>query len=354
MSKGKKRAIIISAISLPLAFLLVVMPLFTVIVYESIFNTRYETEEWIEYSVDDFDGLRAEKSNFTSNDTKLAGYKYSKESEKIKGVVVIAHGLGGGGHNSYMPFVDYFTDNGYYVFTYDAHGNDQSGGDSVRGLPQGLIDLDNALNHVKKLEEYKDLPIVLFGHSWGAYAVGNVLEYHPDVKAAVMIAGYNESEDMLAYHARKYAGFIVDFSIIYVDGYERIKFGRKYADVSAIEAMQDCETGIMIVQGGKDTTVPAGCGYDKLYKEFSQNERFEFIYYKNRTHDNIFCSDAAISYRAEINAAYEKYLRDNGKQDGDAIKNQFMQSHVDKDKYFELDSLLLAQMLYLYDRYCCE
>lgn len=354
MSKCKKRAIIISAISLPLAFLLVVMPLSTVIIYEAIFSARYETEEWVKYSAEDFDGLKVERSDFESSGTTLAGYKYLKENDNVKGVVVIAHGLGGGGHNSYLPFVDYFTDNGYYVFAYDAHGNDQSGGDSVEGIPQGLIDLDNAINHVKKLKEYKNLPIVLLGHSWGGYAIGNVLEYHPDVKAAVMIAGYNESEDMLTYHARKYAGFIVDFSMLYLDVYERLKFGGKYTDITAIEAMRDCETGIMIIHGGKDKTVPAECGYNKLYKEFSDSERFEFVFYENRAHDNIFYSDEAIKYRDEVNSAYEQYLDESGKSDNNSTKNEFMQSHLDKGKYFELDTSLMEKILTIFDKYCCE
>lgn len=48
--------------------------------------------------------------------------------------MVIAHGLGGGGHNTYMPFIDYFTSNSYYVFAYDVRGNDYS--DGVEVLPQ--------------------------------------------------------------------------------------------------------------------------------------------------------------------------------------------------------------------------
>ena len=39
-----------------------------------------------------------------------------------KGVVVIAHGLGGGGQNTYMDLADYFTSNGYLVFAYDVTG----------------------------------------------------------------------------------------------------------------------------------------------------------------------------------------------------------------------------------------
>ena len=93
-----KKALIISLSAL-LSFILIVMPVATVVIYESIFGFRFETEEWLKYSTEDFDGLICERSDFYSTDgTRLAGYKYSKEAESVKGVVVVAHGLGGGGH----------------------------------------------------------------------------------------------------------------------------------------------------------------------------------------------------------------------------------------------------------------
>ena len=184
-------------ISVLLVILLIILPIVTIIAYESIFGKRFETESWALFSVYDYEGLRMERSDFQSDDITLAGYKYSKHNNETKGVIVIAHSLGGGGHNMYMPFVDYFCSQGYYVFAFDACGNDNSGGDSVKGLPQGLIDLDNAINHIKSVEEYKDLPLALFGHSWGAYAVGNVLYRQPQVKAVAMIAGFNETEEFM-------------------------------------------------------------------------------------------------------------------------------------------------------------
>ena len=66
----------------------------------------------------------------------------------------MAHGFGGGGHNGYLNVVDYFTKNGYLVFTYDATGNDESEGAAVGGLPQGLIDVDYALRFVKSENAY--------------------------------------------------------------------------------------------------------------------------------------------------------------------------------------------------------
>lgn len=137
--RNKKKIILISIVSFLLAIPLVILPILSVGVYESIFGERYETASWMQFSVEDYEELQMERSDFQSEDVTLAGYKYSKANQEVKGVVVIAHGLGGGGHNTYMPFVDYFTSNGYYVFAYDGRGNDNSGGDSVGGLPQGII-----------------------------------------------------------------------------------------------------------------------------------------------------------------------------------------------------------------------
>ena len=48
------------------------------------------------------------RSDFQSKDVTLAGYKYSKKNQEVKGFVVIAYGLVGNGHNTYMPFIDYY------------------------------------------------------------------------------------------------------------------------------------------------------------------------------------------------------------------------------------------------------
>ena len=80
----------------------------------------------------------------------LRGYHYTKEGELPKGLVVLSHGLGGGGQNSYMDVADYLTDHGYAVFAYDVTGNDKSEGESIRGIPQGVTDLDYALQHIMK------------------------------------------------------------------------------------------------------------------------------------------------------------------------------------------------------------
>lgn len=245
--RNKKEIALITITCILAAFFLIIMPVLTVIVYQDNFGKRFETAEWMAYSVNDFEGLKVEECVFPSNNGQLlAGYQYSKENQQIKGVLVIAHGLGGGGHNTYMDIADYFTSNGYLVFAYDATGNDKSEGDSVEGLPQGVIDLDYALRYVKQVDEYQDLPIVLFGHSWGGYSVGNVLNCHPDVKAAVLVAGFDRSTDLFEQQGESMVGSGIKLFMPYVSLYERVKFG-KYAAYSAIDGFANSDAGIMVI-----------------------------------------------------------------------------------------------------------
>lgn len=352
--KSKKKIIIISIISALLAIPLIILPVSTVIVYELIFGARYETASWWEFSVEEYENLQMERSDFQSEDVTLAGYKYSKTGQDVKGIVVISHGLGGGGHNTYMPFIDYFTSNGYYVFAYDARGNDNSGGNSVEGLPQGIICLDNALHHITAIEEYKELPITLFGHSWGGYSVGNVLCMHPDIKAAVIISGFNESEDLLEYQGRKWAGEGVHIPMLYLKLYERIKFGEEFTDISALQGFENTEAGIMIVHSKDDTTVPARYGYDKFYEAFGESDRFEFVLYEDKGHNYLFYSEAAWEYREQLNADYKSYVEDNGKEYNAETKEKFMNKHLDKKKCFEPDPVLMEKILDMFDEYCAS
>ena len=113
----------------------------------------------------------------------------------------------------------------------------------------------------------KGLPIMLFGHSWGAYSVGNVLNHHPEVSAAVMVAGFNESEEMMGYYPRKVLGGFVDVVLLpYVSFYERVKFGKDYANITAVEGIEGTDAEILVVHSKDDQRVPFNSGYE-IYKQ---------------------------------------------------------------------------------------
>ena len=351
---NKKKTALIIVVCILAAIFLVVMPVLTIIIYDDNFGERFETEEWMAYSVSDFEGLKVEECSFVSNNGQLlAGYQYYKEDQQLnKGVVVLAHGLGGGGHNTYMDVADYFTSNGYLVFAYDATGNDKSGGDSVEGLPQGVIDLDHALRYVKQADEYEDLPIVLFGHSWGGYSVGSVLNCHPDVKAAVLVAGFDRSTDLFEQQGETIIGFGIKLFMPYVSLYEWLKFG-EYAAYSALDGFEDSEAGIMVIHSKDDTTVLPENGYEKFYDVYGDDSRFVFVKYEDRGHNYIYYSEAAKNYRDQLNEDYIAYVEANGGQYNAEIKAEFMEKNLDKSKCYEFDHDLMERILEFYDS-CCK
>ncbi len=343
-----KRVIIGCLISLTV--LTFVLPFsLSVYIYESNFGGRYETYAPTAFHISDFEGLAVSECTFPSNGgQKLAGYTYSKGDGERKGVVVIAHGFGGGGHNSYMDIADYFASNGYFVFAYDATGNDKSEGRSVRGLPQGVVDLDYALRYVKSDEQLKDLPVVLFGHSWGAYSVSAVLSLHPEVKAVVSGAGFNHSMDMLEAEGRNIMGDGISVMLPYLSLYESFKFG-KYADYSALNGFESTDANIMVIHSSEDTVVPPQYGYDRYIKKYENDSRFTFVRFENHGHNGIFRSNASREYNAQFNEAFEQYAAalENGLTA--EIKAEYIAAHFDKSKAFELDAELLGKILTFYD-----
>ena len=351
ISKTTKKKIIIASTVLAIALLIVflVVP-FSVgaILYNSVFNVRYETTEYLRFYLDDFDGLRADKYEFASDKgVKLVGYRYYLDTVKAQGVVVIAHGFGGGGHNSYMDVAYYFAQRGYDVFAYDATGNDESDGQGVNGMPQGVADLSYAIDFLKNIDEVKDLPVMLWGHSWGGYSVSAVLNYHPEVKAVASVAGFNQSGDLIKAQGQQMVGGLIGFMMPYVNSIERIRCG-KYSSATALGGFANSDCGVFVAHSADDTTVPIEYGYDVYYNQYAGNQRFEFVRYENKGHNNILYSQAYLDYLADFNEKSRNYF-------GDRIPTQeervaYIREHLDRNIYCNgLDAELFDRIVNFYN-----
>lgn len=312
----KKKIITISVISGVVALLIacmIVLYCVAVSIYQGSFNYRCTTDEKNAFTMEEFPELTRERHTFASNKKQiLVGYLYENadESVKEKGVVVFAHGLGGGGQIGYLDIFDYMTQNGYYVFAYDATANDESEGEVVGGLPQGFIDLDYAISYAQTLDEIKELPFLLMGYSWGGLSVTNVLNYHPEVEAVVSLAGWNESMNLIDYQGCQMVGGIAKMLLPFASVYEFFTYG-KYAVSTSLKGFKNSDCGVMIVHSEDDTTIPIRYGYEKYYKKYKNNERFVFKKYSDRNHDLLVTEDGKLDYElfAEIVTFYDSYVK---------------------------------------------
>ena len=256
-------------------------------IYDERFKGRLTTKVTESFELSKFETLASKRYTFqTKQGHQLVGYLYQQSDPAFdaKGVIVFAHGYGAGGQNGYMDVFHYLSQQGYYVFAYDATANDESEGESVGGLPQGIIDLDYAIDAVYGIEELQGLPVGLMGYSWGALSVTNVLNYHPEVQAVVSLAGCNRSLDLIEYHGTKMVGKAAKFVIPFAWLHEYLKYG-KYAFSTALKGFENSDCKVMIVHGSLDHTVPMKYGYDLYFEKYSADDRFVFKNYKYRDHD---------------------------------------------------------------------
>ena len=283
--KGIVKFVVVSV----LMVVFVALPILSVLTYESVFGHRFESPAY--YSVEDFPGLQCTSYEVESDKGQiLKVYNYYREDQEIKGMIIMSHGFGAGGHNGYMPFADIFTQNGYYALAYDATGNGMSEGESMKGLSQGLIDLDKIISFVESQQEFQGLPIMLFGHSWGGYCVSAVLSLHPEVTAVCELSGFNKTTDMFLADGLSMVGPAIYAMSPYVTIYDRIKFG-SFASYTAEEGFGNTDAPVMIIHSEDDHEVPIVYGYDIYYEEYADDPRFTFVRYSDYGHGSVLGSE---------------------------------------------------------------
>ena len=202
----------------------------------------------------------------------------------------------------------HFVDSGYSVLAYDATGTGASGGSGTRGLAQSALDLDAALTRA----EQEDLPILLFGHSWGGYAAAAVLGGSHDVTASVCAAGFDTPLGLMRQTARRWCGPVAELGVPFLWLDQQLRFGTA-ANVSGAEAAAASGVPVLVLHGSDDGTIPAD-GPSLLaacQKENALNIRTVLL--PGETHTSLLhdaqgrCSEAVF---AQIDAFYAAALAD--------------------------------------------
>lgn len=297
---------------------------------------------------DDVDGYDRRVVKFKSGSNALAGYIYGEGNDK--GLVVIAHGLGGGAEN-YLAETQYFVDNGWRVFSFDCTGSHGSEGKGTVGIPQSALDLNAALSYIEADGTLNDLPVMLYGHSWGGYAVAAVLNYGHNIAAAVSIAGFNAPMEILFEQGKKMMGAAAYVEYPFLWAYQTVLFGRA-AQLTAVDGINSSDTAVMIIHGEKDE----GISYDgaSIMAHRSEIANPNVVYKtctaENRNgHSSLFRSDAAAQYIKEKNQVYQElYDLYNGHIPDDALADYY--ANVDRALVSELDIDFMSEINRFFER----
>lgn len=279
----KKKILKITAIVLAAIVLLFAIIAFTVskILLDDMFG-RAEAGNEI-FSADDID-IEKREIQFDSEGNTLRGYVWGEpDSQKL---IIISHGLGGNSNGYYYEMID-FVKHGYRVMTYDNTGTAKSDGKGTTGLSQSAVDLHNALCFAENDELLKDLPVYLFGHSWGGHAVTAVLNYGHEVQAVVSVAGYNSNGGIMLEWMKSsmgmggFAYLVFPFAAFWSWTSAHGAYG-----YTGVKGINGSDVPVLIIQGGRDDMV----WDDSLYNHRDEitNGKTEYCFFADAGHNDIF------------------------------------------------------------------
>ncbi len=127
---------------------------------------------------------------FIARDGKKIGYREWRP-DKVKALFRISHGMAESSVR-YDDFAEYLTTKGFLVFADDHRGHGLTDGDR-KGYSDGDM-FEDTLKDIRDMtkiykEEFPDLPLVIFGHSYGSFLTQAYIERYPNDGDAVILCG---------------------------------------------------------------------------------------------------------------------------------------------------------------------
>lgn len=279
---------------------------------------------------------------FTSGKNTLKGYLFHPEGIS-KGLILFVHGLGGSAFDWYAIPLQELLRRGFSIFAIELTASGSSGGFGIDGLHQSALDVSNAVNYIKSNSLLKDMPLFLFGHSWGGYGVSACLNFQHDIRAVVEISGFASPIDEMASlpEAKMGGANLVDRSMLLEALSKR---AGEYADLSAVEAISSSDTPVFAIHGSQDQTVP----YESasiLYKAKSFSNVTPLLI-AGKDHVSIFLSSKAIIERKRAYDYLSPYQKEFGKNLSKWPKEtvEACRSAIHRNSCSELDATLFDKI----------
>lgn len=323
MNKPPRKNKILKRVILTLVIFIISFSLLSTVVSMCVFSVlfgRYDEEQSpLFYSYSDIDSGKYPRSEavFKSGDNKLHGYLYTT-SKDSRGTVIVVNGY----HctaDRHLAEIMRFVDNNWSVFTYDGTGIGISGGDSQVGLSQSRLDLNAAVEYIGSKSSK---PVVLYGHSEGAYAAVTSLSDSDRVSAVVSVSGFNTPLELMHSHTKNKVGILADIEYPFMYAHNYLLFSEN-ANTSAYEAINSSDVPVAVFHGAEDTTVPYEISIYSHKDELTNPnaECFE-ISSKRGSHSTIWLSDSAAEYTMKYR---EKPFKNADKDKANELDDGFME-----------------------------
>src|SRR5574344_30177 len=284
------------------------------------------------HKASDYKGLKDDKYEFKTEDgTTLRGHFYYYPNYNKKELIIFCHGFGGG-HRSYLDYINFFCLNGYRVLAYDYKGTFESDGENLGGFSEPIVDLLALLNTLKKEGYFDKYKVSCIGHSWGGFAIGNALNYFDGINKAIIVSGPTSFADYLEGSIPNKLPFknkaIEEFLRV-----EKINYP-KYYNSTAITGYLKTSTKVLLVQSQDDKIVNFNYSSLKVKNAIGEKDNIKYYFINHHNHMPLTSVDSCIYYEKTFDGYYKLLKKHKLKTIGE--KKAYFKN-TDWDKMTELD-----------------
>ena len=209
------------------------------------FKPFKHTDRWNRPTHEDY-ADENEATSFMSRRSRLAAHIYGAENKK--GTLIFSHGMGVPS-DYYIPEARYFAKAGYRVILFDNTGYWKNKG-IFFGFPRAAKDLAAAIRHFDN-----GTPLILLGHSMGAYAVCTTLpEAGENVKAVVAYSGFDNEPEIIKEFADTNLKICKGLVAFLLSASQFILFPHIFFR-SSWKCLKECGCRAMIIHGSADEEI---------------------------------------------------------------------------------------------------
>ena len=324
--------------------------------YDSFFP-RHEKRD-IHTVFGQFDYSRVKKTlkrttcSFPSGRWKLQGYFYPCSGAKK--MVVVCHGMHAGA-DDYLPFIAYFVEQGFAVFSYDCQGTYASEGDSTVGMCTPLVNLDHALTYIKKSRKLSKYQLYLFGHSWGGYAATSVLALHKNICGCAVVAPFNSGYTLLVEKGEQYAGSLTEslaggFPKKFLDTYQSLLF-QDYTKLDAVKGINSTDVPVFIAHGNRDSVI--SFNHQSVISHKDEIRKKNVTYYvgdgAQAGHNTILHSQRAVAYQKQVEKELKRLKKEYDRELTQEEMAEFCEG-VDHALYSEVNTEMMQAIVKMFNK----
>ena len=180
---------------------------------------------------------------------------------------------------------------------------------------------------------------MLYGHSWGAYAVTAVLNDVSNISAVASLSGFNSPMGLFDEQSHRMIGALAYVEYPFEWAYQTLIFGSD-ASVTAVDGINRTNTPVMIIHGTADEAIAYNGASIIAQRSRIANPNVVYISRSannQNDHDHLMKSAAAMEYINQKNTEFKLLSeRYNGNIPESALNSFF--AGVDRFQVSELDA----------------